>query len=284
MDENNLDQIDSIEKADELLEQIERPSHEAAPEREQAPVDEFELTVGGKQIKAKRDQLMQWAQQGYSAPGQISKLTKEVESWKQKWSSEEPKWKSMQEKYGPVDEYVRQNPQFWDHVVKNFEKRNQVLNDQANPLAATVNDLQKQMQDLIQYKNQIEDQRTKQVIAQEDQAYTKNLDEMQKAYPDIDFSTPGEDGKSLEYKVLEHAQANGIANFKTAFRDFYHDQLVARAESTAKEKLTKDRQKNTKLGILGISPSPTKRVSSDHRGKSWNEIGQEAIDELGLSN
>lgn len=284
IENQNLETIESEEQADALLESIERPDH--APiqdeQQQQQAIDEFELTVGGKQIKAKRDQVMQWAQMGYEAPNKIRKLTQDLEGWKTKWTQEEPKWKQLQEKYGPVDEYVRQNPQFWDHVMQSYEQRNQLMNDQANPMAPMLQQLQQQVQDLIQYKNQVEERQSQARMAQEDQAYQQTFEEMRKAYPDIDFITPDDEGKTLEYKVLEYAQKEGIRNFKTAFRDFYHDELVKRSESKAKESLSKEKQKNTKLGILGITPTPTKRVSSDHKGKSWNELANEALEEFNI--
>ena len=281
IENENSNAIESADQADELLESIEAPDRGPIQDEKpqaQAPLDEFELTVGGKAIKAKRDQVLQWAQMGYDAPNKIRALTKDIETWKQK----ESQFKEMQDKYGPVDEYVRQNPKFWDHVLQSYEQRNQLLQDSSNPLAQMVQQLQTQVQDLVQYKSQIEERESQARLQQEDQEYQQGFEELKKSYPDIDFVTPDDEGKSLEYKVLEHAQKEGIKNFKTAFRDFYHDELVKRAEGKAKESLTKEKQKNTKLGVLGLSPTPTKRALSDHRGKSWNQLAEEAMQEAGI--
>lgn len=283
--ENENLNIENEEQADAALEAIEQSAGGPIADESPTPqaVDEFDITVGGKQIKAKRDQLIQWAQQGYSAPGQISKITKELEGWKKKWSEAEPKWNEMQTKYGPVDEYVRQNPQFWDHVTKSFEQRNQVLNDQSNPLAGMVTDLQQKVQDLIQYKNQVEERQQKHQSTQEDQEYLQTFEEIKKGYPDIDFVTPDDEGKSLEYRVLEFASEKGIKNFDIAFKAYKHDDLISRAETKAKESLAKEKQKNTKLGILGITPTPTKRADSGNvRSKSWDNIADEVRQELGI--
>jgi chromosome segregation ATPase len=284
IDEQNLDTIETAEQADALLESIEAPSHEPVGEATPAPqaIEEFDLTVGGKQIKAKREQLIQWAQQGYTAPNRISQLTKDLEGWKQKYSELEPKYKTYESQYKPIDEYVKQKPEFWDHVLKQWEQRENLLNDTANPGNQVLTELQKQVQDLMQYKQSIENERMNTQIKQEDSQYHSVLEETKKQYADIDFDAPDEDGKSLEYKILEHAQKEGIKNFKTAFRDFYHDELTKRAAAKAKEDLTKNKVKNTKLGILGISPTPTKRTQSDHRGKSYDDIAQEIKDEYGF--
>jgi chromosome segregation ATPase len=284
INDSNIE-IDSEDAADAVLDTLEQPDNSPIKEEQPAPVDEFEITVGGKQIKAKRDQVMQWAQQGYSAPGKLSQLSKEVEGWKRKLSEYEPKYKELETKfnsYKEIDDYVRQNPAFWDNVLKSWETRTHALTDQSNPLAGTVSQLQEQVQGLIQYKNQIEEQQAKFHESKEDQDYLQTFEEIKKSNPDVDFVTPDEEGKTLEYRVLEHAHANGIKNFKTAFRDFYHDELMKRTEARTKENLSKEKQKNTKLGILGITDRPTKRSSSDVRGKSYDDIADEIKQEFGF--
>lgn len=288
MQDNNVENlsIETEEQADAVLEAIERPSHdqiqETQPQTQPMTQDEWELTVGGKPIKAKREQVMQWAQQGYTAPGKISALTKELESMKQRWAETEPKWKEAESKYGPIDEYVRQNPDFWDHVVQAYQQRQQGLQDPSNPLAPVVNDLRTQLQDLIQFKNQMMEERQKTQVQQQDQAYLSTLSEVKKIYPDIDFDTPDEEGKSLEYRVLEYGVKEGIQNFKTAFRDYYHDELVKRAEAKAKENLVKSKQKQTQLGILGIAPQPSRRAQPDLSKMSYDQIAEMAKEELGI--
>jgi len=200
------------EEADALLSEIEQPASEdvappGTPDPTQAqPVDEFSLTVGGKEIKAKREQLMKWAQQGYDAPNRIGELNKQLESWKQK----ESMFKELEGKYGVVDQYVRENPQWWQFVQDQYSK---LQEQNANPLMDTLKQLQEKVNGLEEYKNNI-------VMSQEDKAYQAELQAIQKQYPKVDLSTPDESGKSLEYKVLEYARENGIKKFQTAFRDF----------------------------------------------------------------
>lgn len=282
IDESNLNSIDTEEQADALIESVERPDHAPIQESQApaAPVDEWDLTVGGKPLKAKREQVIQWAQMGYDAPNKIRALTKEIDSWKQK----ESHFKTLESKYGEIDKFVQEKPDFWDTVVQQYQNRNQSLQDPTNPLASVVQQLQTQVQGLVQYKDQIEQQRSQALAQQEDQVYQQQFEEFRTAYPDIDFITPDGEGKSLEYKVLEHAQKEGIRNFKTAFRDFHHDELMKREHSRAKESVVKEKQKNTKLGILGISPTPQRRAqSTEVRSRSWDDIGEEAKRELGIN-
>jgi hypothetical protein len=282
MQENEI-MPENEEQADELLSQIEEPSGnavEAAPAP--APVDEFSFTVGGKEIKANREKIIKWAQMGYDAPTRIGALSKEVETYKQQQARLQSEYEA---KYGEIDKFVRQDPKgqdFWKHVQESWQKRDQLINDQTNPLASTVNELKQQVSELFQYKTQIEQQQQQVHAAREDEAYMKESGSIRAKYPQIDFDTPDETGKSLEYKVLEYATQNGITKFTTAFRDFYHDELVKISAEQAKESVAKDKQKNTKLGILGITNAPTKRSSDDVKGKSYNDLVREALEENGI--
>ena len=136
--------------------------------------------------------------------------------------------------------------------------------NEANPLLQDFQTLKQQVQELAQYKNAV-------VERQEDQAYIGELESIKKQYPKIDLATPDETGKSLEYKILEHAQQNGIKKFSIAFKDYMHDELLKLKEEEAKEKLIKDKNAKSKLGILDVSTTPTKSKQIYQKGKSYNE-------------
>jgi len=241
---------------------------------------DWAFNIKGKEVlPSSRDQLKKWAEMGYNAPHTINELKQQINQWKQKESF----INENHQKYSEIDGYVKQNPQFWTHVMESWKNKSQVLSDPANPLAQTVGSLQSQVQELVQYKQQIEQQQQQVRVQQEDQAYLSHLAEMKKTYPKVDFDTPDENGKSLEIKVLEYAIENGIKNFKTAFRDFHHDELVKIAAEDAKEKVAREKMKNTKAGIIGKTSTPTKGMSAEVKGKSYADLAQEALRELNIN-
>ena len=277
IDEQENNDVD----VDALLSDISTPTDESAIEPgakvEAAPViNEHEFTVGGKAIKAPIDKILKWASMGYDAPNRIGELNKKLEGYSQK----ETQYKEWQDKYGPVDEYVRQNPDFWNHVTQSWQQQQQQA--QQNPLHPVVGELQKRLEGLEGIAQTFQQERQEAVMKQQDSQYMEEFSTITKQYPKIDFSTPDESGKSLEYKVLEYAQEKGIREFTPAFRAFYHDELVKNASEEAKEKLVNDKQSKTKLGILGISATPTKRISDNVKGKSYDNLYKEALKELGL--
>lgn len=272
-------------EADSLIESIDTPESssiaDAPPQAEQQaawqpPTTEIPFRVGDKELKVKWDQLTKWAEMGYGAPTKIGALNKELETWKQK----EKTFSELESRYGPIDSYVRQNPQFWQHVVDAYQRREQALTDQSNPLAQTVQSLQQELEDLKNFKSAFEAERTQERVRKEDEEYINEFTGLKKAYPDIDFDSPGEDGKSLEYKVLEYANANGIKKFEPAFLAFYHKELVAREKEGAKQALVKNRVNQAKQGIIGKSSTPTKGVAEYSRNKSYQQLAEEALAEL----
>lgn len=277
----------SEDDVDSLLESIDQPSNDSAMEAakpvEQTPQvqsSDFAFTVGGKEVKLDltkdREKLIRWAQQGYEAPNKIGELNKTLDGYK----SKEQQFKDWQDRFGPVDEYVKKNPQWWNHVQAQFEQLQ--AQRQADPNAPIIEKLMQEVEGLKGVATTYQQQETQRQAMRDDAAYMEELQGAQKQYPKIDFTTPDQNGKSLEYKVLEFANENGIKKFTTAFKAFHHDELMKLSAEEAKEKVIKDRQSKSKLGILGISATPTRKTSDSVRGKSYGDLEREALQELGL--
>lgn len=286
---DNTEQM-TEESADELLASIEEPRQDLMEQQnesgqqqtqqqaQQQAIQEYAIKYGGKEIKAPIEKILRWAEQGYEAPQKIGELNKQLESWKTK----EQQLKEIESRYKTVDDYVKQNPDWWKFVQSQYE--NQIGQAQQNPNNQYINELKSEFEKQKSVLDTLMKEREESRIKQEDEAYNKGFEELKKQYPKVDFNSVDEAGKSLEYRVLEYANQNGINNFTTAFKDYYFDELVKIKETEAKEKLIKDKQANTKLGILNVSSTPTpKRISDNVKGKSYGDLEREALAELGIT-
>jgi len=276
--------VESEEQADQLIAEAEGNAPANGPigeEAQAAPApaaaEEFSFKFNGKDIKGTRDQILSWAQRGYDAPNKIGELTKKL----QEYTAKEPQFKQWQEQFGPVDEYVRKNPDWWQHVNNSWKQLQEQR--QADPNNPVLQNLSQEVSQLKELASTVITERQQKQIEEQDKAYMSEIETVKKQYPMIDLSTPDENGKSLEYKVLEYAQTNGIRKFTTAFRDFYHDELVKINSEQAKEKVAKDKMAKTKLGIIDSSRLPTTRKTDSVRGKTYNQLADEALDELGIA-
>ena len=287
-----MSEIDNVpqneEEVDQLLGSIEEPKDESSIEpgaetkQVNTAAEDYMLKVGGKEIKATRDQVLRWAQQGYDSPNKIGELNKQLQSWSQKeaqWKAQEAQIKEWKEKYESVDNYVKQNPKWWETVQSSYEQ----VKSQNQAVDPRVDSLKQEIDNLKQITDSYKEREQAQLMKLEDEKYNEAFNNLQKQYPKIDFVTPDSQGKSLEYKVLEFAQKEGIKEFATAFKAFHHDELMKMAQEDAKLKVISDKNTKSKLGILGISSTPTPRVTDSVKGKSYNDIQAEILREYGIS-
>lgn len=251
----------------------------------QAP-QEYSLKVNGQEIKAPLDKVLQWAQQGHSYAQKTAEFKSQQEAWQKEAEQRDNYYKELEQKWTPykeVDEYAAKNPDWWAQVQEQYKQK--IAGAETNPEVAQ---LKQELADIKKFIDNSKAEKTAEQIAKEDQMLSEEINSVRKSFSNIDFDTLDESGKSLEMKVLEHAQTMGLdgtkpGHFRAAFRDFYHDHLVNKAEEKGKEKVTQELQKRTKLGILGESPKSTNKgfsVATNVRSKSYNDLVQEALSEL----
>lgn len=259
---------------------------------EQAPaVEKYIIKAGGKDIEATKDQLIEWATRGYTAPNKIGELNKKLLDWENKWKTTEP----IVNTYKPVDDFAKQNPDWWAYVMKQWEQRNawQTQTGQSQQsqgglppeLIQELSTLKEELSGLRQFKDEITTNQRQYQEKMQDQALDGEIKSIRQQYPDLDFDALDDNGDSLERRILKHAADIGTASFKAAFRDYYHDELVKRAQEKGKEAVVNSRVKNSKLGLLGETSAPMKTTKSTNvKGKSYENLLAEAMDEIGLRN
>lgn len=279
----------SEEQMDAILNQ-EAPSRDIPMKGEEAQPtpQEYSLKVDGREIKAPLDKVLQWAQMGYSYPQKAAELKAQQQKWEQERQQREAYFAEIEKKWSPykeVDEYAAKNPQWWGQVQEAFKSRPQEAQPQgAVALPPEVQQKLEAFEKFIQ-DQQLEKQSLK--TQEEDKQLSSEIESIRKSFPNIDFDSPDAEGKSLEIKILEHAQTMGLdgskpGHFRAAFRDFYHDHLLGKAKEEGKELVSKEVQKRTKLGLLGESPKPTKGLkgAENVKGKSYDDLLKEALQEI----
>jgi hypothetical protein len=239
------------------------------------PVQEYEFDWQGRKIKAPVDKLTKWASQGYD-------YSQKMEAFK-KQQADFAEQRKVYDKYKTIDDYVKKDPKWWEHVEKQYQEKHISDDPTFQRFNAIVDEKLAPYENFLAQKQQQEEQAK---IQSEDTALASEIKSIREKYSDLDFDLADAEGKSLEYKVLKHGAENGFPSFRSAFLDFYHDQLEKRWESRGKETLAKDVEKRKKLG-LSETPTPTPRKvatdSFDVRGRSYNELEKEIFERLGLT-
>lgn len=297
--ESTAPETHSEEYLDSLADGVDKPRNSeramtAAP-KEAAPSKEemFEFVHNGKTIKANKEQLIKYAQQGYDYPQRAQKLNQQTAKWNQERADWEKKWGI----YKQIDDYARQNQDWWNFINQQWQSRGsfnpQSANAPANTGTGTQGDpvaahpklaaLEQRLQQFEPLINQLAEDRRLAHEKAEDEKLEQEIQSIRNEYKDLDWDSLNEEGKTLEHRVLEHAQATGINSFRAAARDLLFDQLVTRANSQGKLAVAKGIQQRTKLGVLGESPTSVRTMpksSKDIRKTSYEELEAEVREDI----
>jgi hypothetical protein len=246
----------------------------AAPAQTPTAQQILEYQALGKTVKEPMDLVLKRASMGYDYAQKMEAFKKEQEAFqmeKNKLAEAESKWK-------PYNDYALQNPEWEKHVRESWEKRDAIAQGKYSDLDPVIAEkLTRADKFIAQYEN---DQQVKRKET-EDAVLMNTIAEVQKQHPDIDFKAADDQGRTLEYRILDHANRHGINSFKAAFRDLMFDDIVSRKETAAKEAVAKDLAERTKSGLLGKTQAPILDSGpANVRSKSWEEIKNMAISEF----
>jgi hypothetical protein len=237
-------------------------------------------TAAGKEIEEPLDVVLKRASQGYHYAQNMQGLKKEREEFEKTVADREAQIRDMEQKWSPYENYAKENPDWAKHVQESWQNRTG-FNGQQNGTQAgdfvLPEHVRQELDELRGFKDEFRGFQQSLRQEKEDLALKQQIDTVVKEYPDIDFSrTDPETGESLEFKVIEHAQANGIRNFRAAFRDFYHSELHNRAVTKAKEEAAKTIQERNREGFVGESLSTAKGLQTPQnlKNKSYFDLVQ----------
>lgn len=274
---------------DSLLNEIEAPgdgipmssNEEPAaqePAQQQFDFGQFEFDWNGQKVRPDSfDKAKTWMQQGYNYSQRAAELNRMKSEFDQKTKH--------YSRFDEVDKYVKENPQWWEHVEQAWNTRDQQGQPQLDPnLEPIIKPLVEKVNQFESLFGQIQQERQQEVIAKEDQALDAEIESIRKQYPNIDFNAVDDTGRTLEMRILGHAQEIGTNSFRAATRDYLHDKLVETAKADSLTSQAKGKQIQAKQGILGVSSTPKKGFerAQNVRGKSYDDLTAEALREMGL--
>ena len=195
------------------------------------------------------------------------------------------KYNEYKQKYEAVDQYAIQNPDWWNYVQEQFQQRGTfgLQKDQTipEPVRNTISALNKELGDL---KNELGEFRTwkqEAQLAKDVQEIETEFKGVSSSFKNVDFLTPDDSGVNLKSKVLQHGAEHGFPTFKSAFLDFYSDNLFKQAQETGMKSATESIQKSKDAGIvnMGNQRKVAQPKSVDLR-KTYGEIAEEIKREI----
>lgn len=248
------------------------PAPQAPPAEQQ--YKEYEFNHRGQPVKIKENdpRMIQWMQQGYDYSQNINTFRGEREAFDKQRQDWEKQWTPYRE----VDEYARQNPEWWSKVEQGYQEKQQNPYNMPPELKQYLDPIIKDYGMVKDFAQEFQKQQVEKQVQAEDAQLAESIKSIQTRYKDLDFSAKDDSGLSLEQRVLNHAVTNGFPTFRASFLDYYHDHLETLAESRGKELMMQESQKAKKLGLLdskqaspAFNRTPTGQFAS--KPKSWSD-------------
>lgn len=290
----------NVEQVDQLLAHIEAPQGEspmeAAPTQPEpvsapeattpAPEPEYEIVYRGQTEKLPVSKLRQFAQMGrdYSEKmGEFNRTRQKFEQDRQTWQQKQAEIEKLASTYGPIDEYMKQNPDFREHVIQSYQQR--MAAQPHGQLAPLLKPIQEKLAKTEEFISSIMEEKKAVQAKAEDEALGQEIKAYREKYSDFDWDSLDNNNLTLEQRVIQHAIANNIGTFRAAANDLLHDELLKRAALKSKEEIGKDIQKKTKLGLGPVTKQPTQKLArAKHPGaSSYDDLANEALRELGIA-
>lgn len=257
----------------------------------------YEIVVRGEKKTLPLSKILTLAQQGedYSTRNYQLKLEKaKFEQERQSVAQKDKLVNELQQKlarFEEVDSYIKENPSWWDHVQSQF---NQARADQGQPASPIINQLKQEFAaELQNVKSQLEsvlEERKLETTVKEDMELDNEIRSFRESHADLDWNGMDESGLNLEQRILKRATELGIPKytpglFQMVARDMLFDSLIKRHEIKAKEQVGKEIKKTTRAGIGPVTDKPTVKMEKARsvRAKSWDDLTNEALNELGIA-
>jgi hypothetical protein len=267
----------------QMIESVSTPE----PAQQQAAPDpmsvEYEYEARSGKVKEPLSMILKRAKLGYHYAQDVEQHRQAVSAWEKQRQAEEEALKEYRE----IGDYAKQNPDWANHWKTAWEQRAAYatqsipaqgqaqageFNIEAHPFVKALNDRLANAEKFVSTYQQRES----------DAKLRESIEATKKEFPNINFNEADEEGRSLEYRVFQHAQQNGIPNFRSAFRDYHFDQLVAKKAEAAKEEVAKAAANDKRHGILGRVNGQNPRNSARIKSRDpWNAAYDSAVKDIG---
>lgn len=251
MDDDGGYLAEKSDVSEEVTDPEGRPEEEAElqPEEKQNPVEEFEFKANGKLVKANREQILQYASQGYHYSQNMAALKQDRAAVEQ----ERAQLEETRSKYFQVEEYARENPLQWQQILQAIDNQGQVPEQTAELSPQVVekfNELYKKIDEQQQFIDNFKSEKELEAQTEQDKKLDSEIQAFREKHPELSWDSLDSEGRTLEARVINHALERGIQSFEAAAKDLlFDDILTKRIEQSKKEKLNRLKQER-KSGLV----------------------------------
>lgn len=260
-------------------------SQEKTPETPAQQMFKYKTSFG-KEVEEPLDMVLKRAGYGYHYAQDKHKLEQDRQAWDKERQTVQERIKAL-ERWEAYDKYAKDNPDWATHVESSWNTRGQLqqAQPQQDPYSDRFKKYDETLEQLKGFMSEQVSERQKAQYQREDSELAKEIEQVGKDYG-VDLSQANENGESLEWQIMKHMQKLDLpgkpGQFRAAFLDHYHPNLMGRAKETALEQTSKEKVELKKAGILDISRTPKgQNPSKGYKpGMSYEDLSNQVLAEV----
>lgn len=275
--------MDQELSAEEMIEQVGPGAPEPVETAPPAPPEQHTIKYRDKEETYPIQKILEFANQGRDYTQRMTEFKAREMGLQKQYPKD---LTDRLSRYSEMESYIKENPAWWDFLNQQWQSRqSNGQGNPGNPQNPATEDLLSHpvIKSVVSEMETLRQERAQQKELKEDEQLAQNISQYREKYAHFDWNSVDDKNLNLEQRILNHAIENGIKSFKAAANDYLHDEHLSRAQVAAKEQVGKEIQKTTKLGLGPPTTTPQLKGKpiQNVRNKSWEEITQEAIAELG---
>ena len=245
---------------------------------------QFKMKFRDKEIvPPTREQLVNWAQQGYGYSQRAAEL-----------NTREAALKQMEEKtgqYQKLAEAFDANPGFKAQIMKLYQDTvsglgaAQKAGDQ--PAIDANGDLLKQIQPLIQQAvapfqqkaQQFDEFQSQMANKAADESLAKEQQSLQSKYDKHDWTTEDEGGHTLMWRILKMAMDKGLTELEDAYKLYMFGSVAENSKADALRGEAKRIEEEKRRGVVSNGHVIPRSADGPDISGNWNQIAEAALRE-----
>jgi hypothetical protein len=271
------------EKQPEVVAETEKPTGYTFADDNALFGHKLKYTASGKEVEEPISDILKRASQGYHYSQRMS----ELKAQESQWQKQLEEYKGVASKYRDIDEYARQNPEWFDYWNNAYQNRSLPVGSTGQQggfdpaqITSLIDQKLAPFQETIQQQRERMEQEKRQ---KEDADLDSQVQKTYKEFSDIDFTaTDPSTGVSLEHKVYQFMLDNRLNDFNKAYKLMDYDNIMSRQQERAKAELVKQEQMKRKQGIVGETSVQGKKpvAQQDLRRMTPDQFEQVQFDYL----
>lgn len=261
---------------------VQNATEQQQPEPPDFIADQWALKFRGKQVLPKtREELLNWAQLGYNHNDRNKALLereRKLEAMAKKYEQLE----QLQQNFDSNQPFKTAVFELYKKYLANPQGFMQQAGDAVDEGAATP-ELKAALQEINSLKEEINGLKGTYQTWQDkqtDEQVSKEISALKEAHPNEDWTTPDENGRTLEYEILVHAEENGFKTLEQAYRDMRFDNIIADTKAQALKEAEEKKRTEARAGNVsrgGGATAAAVNKQPDVRNKTYDQITADIV-------